>query len=43
MKPNETIIAGLEPCQAFVMRACKYEANTSQVINAQVSFGSQLQ
>ena len=40
MKPNEAIIAGLGP---FVMRGCKYEANTSQVINAQVPFGSQLQ
>ena len=43
MKPNEAIIVGLGPCQAFVMRGCKYEANTSQVSNAQVSFGSQLQ
>ena len=43
MKPNEAIIAGFLPCQDFVIRACKYEAKTSHVINAQVSLGSQLQ
>ena len=36
-------MAGFLPCHDFVIRACKYEAKTSQVIKAQVSLGSQLQ
>lgn len=41
--PNEPKIAVFFPSQPFVRRECKYVAKTSQVINAQVSFGSQLQ
>ncbi len=36
-------MAGRLPCQPRVMRAWRYAANTSQVISAQVSLGSQLQ